>query len=419
MTRPPRKGGIPQAPLPTHLVIPQAPLPTNLVIPQAPLPRPLGPSRGSLVARGLTSVLVLVASAVGAVAYGGGTLNQDPLVYTDIPASAGLLIGAVGVQFNGVQIGEVVDIDSGVEQSRVTMRIDPTGVPASAEVRVVPRTLFGDVYLKLVHDSTDQKGYSADTTPTVEPGDVLTVDTSAEAVQLSQVYRQVTDLLDRLEPARAQAALTAVSTALQGRGESLGATIDRLASLSATLEPQAHAVLDHTAQARDVADALAAATPDVLATIEATTTLSHSMLDRSAGVEALLTNAASLGVTAGTVAEETTPSAITVIHSGAAVSTTVAMNSSGLSSTLEQFAPFGAAGARIFASGRFDITAVPDFSSPLPYTAADCPRYPELDGPNCGLAEVQDSATGTSQPLNPASTMLLAPLLRGTEVSIR
>jgi len=98
---------------------------------------------------------------------------------------------------------------------------------------------------------------------------------------------------------------------------------------------------------------------------------------------------------------------------------TVAENSSGLASTLDQFAPFGAAGARIFATGRFDITAVPDFSSPLPYTAAECPRYPGLNGPNCALAEVQESATGTSEPLNPASTMLLAPLLRGTEVTIR
>ncbi|WP_037164398.1 MCE family protein [Rhodococcoides fascians] len=374
-------------------------------------PRVLGPSRTALALRGLATAAALVVAAVAAVAYGNGAFERAPEVYAEIPSSAGLLIGEIGVQYHGVQVGKVVDIDSGVDRSRVTMRLD-TEVPASALVRVVPRTLFGDVYLRLV----DHGGAGSEP---LRAGDELAMDTGQDAVQLSEVYRQVTDLLDSLKPAETQAALTAISTALRGRGEQLGATIERLASLSTTLEPSIHAVLDSTPQTLQVADAAAAATPDVLATIEAATSLSQTMLDHSTGVEALLTTAARLGGAAVTVADENLPGAITVVRRGSPVLGTVSENSSGLASTLDQFAPFGAAGARIFATGRFDITAVPDFSSPLPYTAADCPRYPGLNGPNCALAEVQDSASGTSEPLNPASTMLLAPLLRGTEVTIR
>lgn len=374
-------------------------------------PRRLGPSRASLVIRGIAASVVIVAAAVAAVAYGGGAFDRGTAVHVDIPASAGLLIGEIGVQYNGVQVGTVVDIDSGIERSTVTMRIDATGVPASTTVRVVPRTLFGDVYLRLVDDGSDPTQLAS--------GARLAMDTSAEAVQLGEVYRRVTGLLDSLEPAKAQTALTEISTALQGRGDSLGATIDRLAALTTVLEPRAQSMLDHTPQTREVADALATASPDILDTVEATTTLSQTMLDRSRGVENLLSNAAGLGTTASIAAEENTSKAVTVIYGGAPVLRTTSENSSGLAATLDMFEPFGAAGAKIFASGRFDITAVPDFSSPFPYTAAQCPKYPGLDGPNCALAEIQDAATTTPQPLNPATTILLAPLLRGTEVSIR
>ena len=165
-------------------------------------------------------------------------------------------------------------------------------------------------------------------------------------------------------------------------------------------------------------EAFDAATPDVIATLDAATSLSQRALDRSGGVEALLTSAAVLASSADDIASENRAHTVAVIRRGAPALDTVAGNASGLATALDRFAPFGAAGTRIFASGRFDITAVPDFSEPLPYTAADCPQYPGLDGPNCALAEVQEAA-GAPGPLNPASTMLLAPILRGTEVAIR
>ncbi|SNS53183.1 virulence factor Mce family protein [Rhodococcoides kyotonense] len=374
----------------------------------------MGPSRTGFVMRGVAAAAVLTTAAVASVAYGSGAFDRAPEVYADIPASAGLLVGEIGVLYRGVQVGKVVDIDSGVDRSRVTMQMDPDEmgtVPASALVRVVPRTLFGDVYLGLVDADTPSRRLSAGTT--------LAVDTSEDAVQLADVYRRVTDLLDRLEPAKAQTALTAISTALHGRGADLGETIDRLASVSAQLEPHIGAALDHTTSFRQVTEALADATPDVLATVDAATTLSRTALDRAGGVEALMATAAGLTGSADTVTQENTDAMITVIHRGATVLDTVSENSVGLAETLDMFEPFGAAGARIFASGRFDITAVPDFSDPLPYTAADCPRYPGLDGRHCALAEVQDAAVGTALPLNPASTMLLAPILQGTEVTIR
>lgn len=128
---------------------------------------------------------------------------------------------------------------------------------------------------------------------------------------------------------------------------------------------------------------------------------------------------------------------ITVTRNGDRILDTVAQGRAGLSRTLEGLDTFGAKGARIFSTGKFSITAVPSFAEPMPYTAADCPRYPGMAGANCGnavvgasesereaLSNVERAASGAgaepaahSDP-NPATTMLLAPLLRGTEVSI-
>ncbi|WP_252342015.1 MCE family protein [Rhodococcus sp. 14-2483-1-2] len=383
--------------------------------PNQPAPRRLGPGRSMLVFRGIVASCTAVVAAVASVAYSSGTFDSAPEVSVVLPATAGLLTGEIGVQYLGVRVGEVVDIEPGVDRSRVTMRIDADRigtVPASARVRVVPRTLFGDIYIQLV--AVDRSSSSA-----LADGMALQPDASADAVQASDLFRTVTDLLDGLEPDQAQLALTALGTALRGRGQSIGESIDRLASVTDRLEPGIEAALSRMPQLRELTENIAAATPDVLASVAAATRVSQTLLDRSDGVRALLTAAAGTVESTRAVVAENRSAAITVVHSGGAALGALAQDSDGLTATLDRLGPFGEAGARIFASGKFDVTAVPDFSEPLPYTAADCPQYPGLAGPNCALAELQDAATGTSLPLNPASTLLLAPLLRGTEVTVR
>ncbi|WP_230596151.1 MULTISPECIES: MCE family protein [Nocardiaceae] len=383
--------------------------------PNQPAPRRLGPGRSMLVFRGIVASCTAVVAAVASVAYSSGTFDSAPEVSVVLPATAGLLTGEIGVQYLGVRVGEVVDIEPGVDRSRVTMRIDADRigtVPASARVRVVPRTLFGDIYIQLV--AVDRSSSSA-----LADGMALQPDASADAVQASDLFRRVTDLLDGLEPDQAQLALTALGTALRGRGQSIGESIDRLASVTERLEPGIEAALSGMPQLRELTENIAAATPDVLASVAAATRVSQTLLDRSDGVRALLTAAAGTVESTRAVAAENRSAAITVVHSGGAALGALAQDSDGLTATLDRLGPFGEAGARIFASGKFDVTAVPDFSEPLPYTAADCPQYPGLAGPNCALAELQDTATGTSLPLNPASSLLLAPLLRGTEVTVR
>lgn len=401
-----------------------------------------------LAVRGAVAAVVLVVGAAALVAYGGDAFDDNPEVSAEMPAAAGLVNGSAAVRYQGVSVGKLAEIDSDTASSKMVLRMDRNQIgriPASVLVRVVPRTLFGGVYLDLAVPAN-----APISTARLRGGDQLTVDTSPQAVQLYQLYSQVSVLLNRLQPDKMQIALTAMSTALRGRGAALGQTIDRLAAVSGALLPLFDASLASAPEVTKIASALSAAAPDLLASMSAATELSQTLLDNKSGVEGLLSAGVGLAALGGAVVQENSQRAITVVHNGARVLSTVAANTAGLSSTLDQLDTFGAAGAKIFATGKFNITAVPSFADPLPYTAADCPRYPGIVGANCAavgtktaaktaafVPGVSDVVSGTQEQAslsylqqtatnkgpdagraNVAAFMMLAPLVRGMEVHI-
>src|SRR5699024_12848164 len=117
-------------------------------------------------------------------------------------------------------------------------------------VRIAPRTLFGDVVIRLVPDpSATGPGRS------LQPGDALRTDTSPEAVRLYNIYERAVGLMDRLEPERMQTALTAAAGALRGKGEQLGRSLDSLSRAADTLMPVAQRWMDHAPPMADGAEA--------------------------------------------------------------------------------------------------------------------------------------------------------------------
>ena len=386
--------------------------------------------RTAFVLRGAVAVLVAVVAGTAMVLRGTGQLHRDPEVLVAIPASAGLINGEAPVRYSGVNVGRISGIDSGTESSVVRLQIDAGSIdliPAAVMARVVPRTFFGDIYIQLGDDPAGQPGES------LADGDELRADTGPDAVALYGVYTRLVDILDRMQPQNMQVALSALSHALDGRGATVGRIVDRLDRASRTLTPAVQTFLDATPDFRTVLQALNTATPDVLATLSSATDVSQSMVDNKDALSETIEAAASFApVMAGFVGEQR-DRVVTVLDSTGTILATTAANPAGLVGTLEGARTFGAAGARVFAPGHFDITAVPTFADPLPYTAADCPSYGAQAG-NCGPASVA-GGTDERQALqvieeqllgdtaaaaqNPASTFMLGPLGRGTEVRIR
>ncbi len=406
--------------------------------------RAAGLSRPVLALIGLVSTVILVVSGALLVASGAGSLSRDPRVTATLPAEAGLIFGSAGVRYQGVHVGSLVELDAGVTSSRLTMQIDAaqiSEIPASVRVRVVPRTLFGDVFLELVPPEDPERG------PRLAEGTELSVDTSSESVQLANLYYRTADLMEQLRPEQLSVALDAMSQALQGRGAALGETIDRMSTLAIELGPLVDAGMAAAPRVATVNEALSAATDDVVTIMANVSELSQVVLEREDGIRRLLSGGASLGQEGAALLSANTDNMIAVVRNGAPVVGTFAGNTTGLDETLRYLSIFGGAGARVFSSGRFDITAVPDFSDPMPYTAEDCPRYPGMDGANCGdpvrrsapnrssvrsasaeraplgyleqiAAGVAPDAAATGVDPSAAVSLLLAPLVRGAEVSI-
>ncbi|MDH6282442.1 MCE family protein [Prescottella agglutinans] len=392
-----------------------------------------GTGQVAFAMRGAIAVLVAVVAGAAMVMRGTGQLQRDPEVVVGIPAAAGLVNGEAPVRYHGVNVGRISGIDSGIESSRVRLQIDSdaiNAIPASVVVRVVPRTFFGDIYIQLVDAGPDPDGALSDR-------DELRMDESPDSVALYAVYTRLVEVLDRMQPQRMQVALSALAQALGGRGATVGRIIDRLDAAAPTLTPAVQALLEATPDFRTVLQALDTATPDVVATLASTTDMSRTVVENRAQVADTIGAAAGFAsVLAGFVGEQR-DRIITVLDASGTVLATTAADPEGLTGTLDRARTFGAAGARVFATGHFDIVAVPTFAEPLPYTSADCPSYGNLPGA-CGPSTVdggpreqraldvlRDRLLGNTPgfddraPTNPLAPVMLGPLVRGTEVRVR
>jgi ABC-type transporter Mla subunit MlaD len=187
-----------------------------------------------------------------------------------------------------------------------------------------------------------------------------------------------------VKPEQMQAALSAVADALRGRGEQLGHTIDSLHTVAQSTAPLVDSLAERAPQIARISEQLATAAPDVLASMDAAVSLSNTLVENTGSFTGFL--AASLVVTrnSGDVLEQNADNMIAVALNVSPTLGTMAGKSDLLRATLDEAGPFGDAGAAVFSTGTFAVRVAADLSNPRPYSSSDCPRYPGLNGPNCG-----------------------------------
>lgn len=408
---------------------------------------------GTLAVRGLVATVVAVLVSVFLIARGAGVLDTGATVTAVLPSEAGRVPVNAPVHHHGVRVGDVrgaeggVPGDDGEPGTRVEILLADEhvpGIPADVAVRVVPRTLFGDVRLDLVSPGG--------TAATVADGDRLAADRSEEAVLLYDVFTRASDLLVSIEPDRLQVTLTALARALDGRGGTLGRIIDNADRAGEQLTPALENAAAASGDLAYLVEDLAAASPELIETMEEATRLSSIVLDRPGSLTRLLDAGLEVTRSGAVMAHDTVPGAIELVHDTGVVFDRTARDPHGVGRTLRALRPMGEAGTAAFSTGRFDITAVPSFADPMPYGPEDCPRHPGLAGATCGPAAPEEApdagltvnaateretllrlqAAAATEPGSPvpqpedpaagpdaAAWTMLGPLVRGTEVTIR
>jgi phospholipid/cholesterol/gamma-HCH transport system substrate-binding protein len=234
----------------------------------------------------VAAIAAVVAFAVGM--FQGRFTDSVPLVV--MSQRAGLVMNPdAKVKLLGVPVGRVASIDERPNgQAAIRLEMDPTQlsqIPANVNVNIASATVFGAKSIDLVPP--------ADPSPqTLEPGQVL--DAGHVTVELNTIFQQLTSVLSKMQPEKLNATLGAISAAVDGRGDKFGQTLSDLDALLVKLNPSLDNLNHDFEVAPTVLNAYADAAPDLLATAEAGTQISKTLVDEQTSLDALLVSSIGL-----------------------------------------------------------------------------------------------------------------------------
>ncbi|MFE9610648.1 MCE family protein [Streptomyces sp. NPDC006012] len=379
--------------------------------------------------------------------------DSDPVVVETGTVGNEMHLGAE-VKLRGVVVGEVRHIESTGDGARLTLALRPgtlADIPSDVSAQMLPTTLFGERFVALVPPAH----------PSGRPlpaGAVIPQDRSANAVELQRVLDDVLPMLTAVQPQKLSATLSAVSRALEGRGEQIGQTLGRLDTYLRKFNPDLPTLNRDLKELVKVSNVYADAAPDIVTALTDFTTTSGTLAEKSGDL------AATLGATTGAADDLTAflrGNKDTIIRLSADSRATLellAEYSPSFPCTLRTLADFVPEMDKALGKGtdrpgiRVDVTTVRSRGA---YVAGrDTPSYDAGGGPRCypvpylgvpvkPAAQVRASADQDLGPANspqendlvnellapatgnrPAdlpdwSSLLAGPALRGTEVTLR
>ncbi|OXM61607.1 MCE family protein [Amycolatopsis vastitatis] len=179
------------------------------------------------------------------------------------------------VKVRGMLVGEVRSVLAKGDHAELELALDPDKtavIPANVSARLLPKTLFGERYVALQLPERKDRPIKA--------GDVIPQDRSSAAIELQKVLDDVMPLLQAVQPEKLSSTLTAVATALDGRGKQLGHTLAGLSDYLGKLNPSLPDIKADITGLANVANTYDKAAPDLLQALSDLTTTSRTIVDQ-------------------------------------------------------------------------------------------------------------------------------------------
>jgi phospholipid/cholesterol/gamma-HCH transport system substrate-binding protein len=227
--------------------------------------------------RSLLGALVLALLAASCSLPGRAT---GPITLTAVFDDVGDLVVNHSVQVADVRIGSVTKIELTDDfKAKVTMSIKDVQVPKESEALLRTTSLLGEKFIEL-------RPLSGDVDPTAGPffEDGDTVEQTSEAPELEFVADQAVQVLGAVASNDLATLVHTGAVGFGGRGEELGALINDLSSLSATLADQTGnivSVIDGLDQATSTLAASQGDLDQLLVNLSETTTVLAENRDRT------------------------------------------------------------------------------------------------------------------------------------------
>lgn len=200
--------------------------------------------------------------------------HRDVILRTDVVGNA-LQVGS-DVKLHGVPVGTVTKISATDEGADLRLALDPDTldkVPDNAVARLLPKTMFGERYVALVVPPQPSSS-------TLQAGDVIHQDASAEAAELQQVLDALLPVLRAIQPEKLSAMLSEFSDMLRGQGKKLGDTMVEWSHYVHKLNPKVPQMTEDLARLARVADEWNVAMPDLVDALSTMTTSMQTLVDK-------------------------------------------------------------------------------------------------------------------------------------------
>ena len=228
-------------------------------------------------------------------------------------SSIGLQLPALAdVKIRGVIVGDVREIDSSGDGATLSLAIDPAQadiIPANTTARIVPKTLFGEKYVDLqVPEQPSSDSISAD----------AVIEESEVAIEVEKVLSDVYPLLRTVQPEQVNYTLTAMATALEGRGEEIGQNLVVLDDYLRRTNPKIPLLVDDLRKLGAVSEVYRDVVPEVANLLRNSVTTGQTFVEKEQKIQALFSDVAGFSSTSRDFLEQNGDNIIRLSDQGAA-----------------------------------------------------------------------------------------------------
>ncbi|MGH3309636.1 MAG: MCE family protein [Streptomyces sp.] len=294
------------------------------------------------------------------------------------------------VKLRGLIVGQVRDVRADGEKATLDIALKPEHtelIPANVNARLLPKTLFGEKYVDLVvpdvpegPDGRDGRDGSA--IRPIRAGDVITQDRTKVGIELQKLMNDLLPLLRTVQPAKLNATLSAFSTALEGRGEAIGANLTRLERYLRKLNPHMPALHKDISRLADVTEIYGDAAPDLLRVLRNSITTSRTLVQKKEALKSVLTGTTTAANTAEGFLDDNGDRLITLNRVSRPTLALLSRYSPEYPCLLDGLVKSEPLAEQMYAGGKMHITL--EFALPRPaYKPGEEPRYADRSGPNC------------------------------------
>ena len=293
---------------------------------------------------------------------------------------AGLQMAVYGdVRYNGVLVGQIREIDQQGDQAVITLGLEPDSaaqIPEDVDASILPTTLFGRKFVSL--DAPAGKGEIG-----IPDGMVIPEERVTTTVELGRVLSRLYPLLRTVRPVDLSATLSALATALNGRGDRIGDTLVKLDDYVTDLNVHLPTLQDDLRLLSSVAGTYDLAAPDLLTVLANLTVTSRTITDQREEVPAFFRSLTGVADTGSRILRDNEVAAVKAVKLSEPVLRVLDKYSPEYNCLLRGIAEYKPVLEKTFEGGF--VKQYIEFPNPQhrAYDKRDLPTYKDKRGPRC------------------------------------